>query len=107
MADETDWERYDSFVETVRGWFEKHDDEYLCFEKIENPRSLRSDLNAFLLLDSLVPGKSNDIISAASHDEIYLGISLEGVQDVLTEEMVVELIRCGVRFEEEGFKMFA
>jgi hypothetical protein len=37
--------------------FEKHNDEYLEFNKIENKLSKRADLHAFILLDQLVPDK--------------------------------------------------
>ena len=39
------------------------DEEFLKFERVENKRSQRPDLHAFLLLDELVPDKS-DIIAA-------------------------------------------
>lgn len=75
--------------------FSKHDNEYLKFERVVNKRSQRPDLHAFLLLDEISPGDS-DIIVWAGHDEISLDFE---DWDKLTEELVVELIRCGVMYD--------
>lgn len=85
--------------------FEKYHGEYLEFDRIENKRSNRPDLHAFLLLDELFPG-DRDIISAAEHDEIWLDIESSDIEK-LTEEQIVELIRCGVRYSEDSLAMFA
>lgn len=77
--------------------FNKYDDEYLEFAKVENKLSSRPDLHAFILLDRLVPGLGY-IVSAASRDEIYLDIDTEELAKVATEEDILTLIRCGVRF---------
>ncbi len=68
----------------------------------------RRDLNAFLLLERILPGEG-DMVSGAEHDEIFLGVDLEEFAKVATEEDVKNLIRCGVRFDDyrEGFAMFA
>ena len=82
--------------------FEKHNDEYLKFERVENKRSRRPDLHAFLLLDELFPSDFY-IICSAAHDEIWLDADGED----LTEEQVIELSRCGVRFDDgDGLCMF-
>lgn len=73
------------------------DDEYLAFDRIANKRSSKCDLHAFLLLDELCPTKRR-IIRAAEHDEIYINVSLDDVQSI-TREQVIELLRCGVRFD--------
>ncbi len=83
--------------------FEKHNDEYLKFERIVNKRSMRPDLHAFLLLDELFSG-TRDIVSSASHDEIYIDCDYDDVEK-LTEEQVVELIRCGVMYEDGSLAM--
>lgn len=85
--------------------WESFSDEYLEFEKVENKRSRRPDLHAFLLLDELFPG-GNDIVCGASHDEIYLSFGCEN-SEKLTDEQIVELTRCGVRFDGDTFQMFA
>ncbi|MEQ8636876.1 hypothetical protein [Gimesia maris] len=75
------------------------------FEKVENKRSQRPDLHAFLLLDELFPG-NRDMVAAAEHDEIYLAIETEQAE-TLTDDQISELIRCGVRCGEYGLCMFA
>jgi hypothetical protein len=85
--------------------FEKHEDEFLKFDRVQNKRSKRQDLHAFLLLDELVPG-DNDIVSCAEHDEIYLGVDCGELAEVITEEQVIELSRCGVRPGRDCLCMF-
>ena len=91
----------------IKELFEKHNGEYLEFDRVENKRSRRPDLHAFLLLDELYPGK-NAIISSAEHDEFWLDIS-EGQIAVMSEDTVIELARCGVRYDSayDCLAMFA
>ncbi len=86
-----------------------YQDEFLEFERVENKRSKRADLHAFLLLDELVPGEKRDIVACAQHDEIWLGVDTDKLAGVITEEQVRELIRCGVRFDAstDSLCMFA
>lgn len=77
--------------------YQKHSDEYLKFEKVKNKTSNRADLHAFNLLDRLVPGK-RDMISSAEHDEIWLDVDPEELSRVASEDEIIELIRCGVRY---------
>lgn len=93
--------------EEMRELFEKHEDKYLDFGSIENKRSKRTDLHAFLLLDELIPNQHQDIIAAASHDEIFLDADPEMLAAVITENQIIELVRCGVRCTYEGLCMFA
>jgi hypothetical protein len=48
------------------------------------------------------------MVSAAEHDEIYLDVDAEDFANAATEEDVLFLTRCGVRFDEENdsFAMF-
>lgn len=71
---------------------------------LENPDPGRSDLNAFVRLNNLVPGNS-DIIAAAEHDTIYLDVSLEQLAEVASEDDVIYLIRHGVCLGGEGLYM--
>jgi hypothetical protein len=86
-------------MDDLKAVFEKFDDEYLKFERIENPRSKRPDLHAFLLLDELVPG-TTDMVSAAEHDEFFLEVDPEELAKVATEDHIRDLHRCGVRYDE-------
>lgn len=88
--------------------WEKYEDEFLKFERIENKRSVRPDLHAFMLLDEMCVDNDDDIVSAAEHDEIWLNASSEDIER-LTEPQILELVRCGVMFDEdtESLSMFA
>ena len=85
--------------------FKKYTDEYMRFDRVEKKRSTRPDLHAFLLLDELFPSHS-DIISDAQHDTFFLGIDYEEIEK-LTKDQIVELIRCGVRYDEDSLCMFS
>ncbi len=88
-------------IEEIEKLFEKHDDsEYLNFKRVENKLSLRRDLHAFIMLDRLFPGIV-DIVSSSEHDIIWLDVSSEDIV-TLSEDQIIELIRCGVRFDEES-----
>ncbi len=80
--------------------FRKFEDDYLEFDKVENKRSNRSDINAFLLLDQLLPG-DRAMVCAAEHDEIYLDVDVKKLARVITEEQVLELVRCGIRYNDD------
>ena len=82
--------------------------EFLNFDRIAKPFSTRADLHAFLLLDDMSTNSCNtqDIIAWAGHDEIYLCFEWEDVEDAMTEERVIDLHRCGVSIDHEGFHMF-
>lgn len=87
--------------------YEKYNDEFSEFEKVEPKRSQRPDLHAFLLIDELVPG-NEDIISASEHDQFWISVDGEKLRKKLTEKLIIELNRCGVIYDEEydGFYVF-
>ncbi len=87
--------------------FEAVNEEYLKFERIplEERPSSRSDLCAFLKIDTLVPG-TEDIVSCAVHDMFYLGVDLAALAAVVTEADIVYLVRCGVSCNGESLTMF-
>ena len=95
--------------EEIEAMFEKHDEEYLRFDRVAKKKSKRPDLHAFILLDKILPESTHDIVAAAEHDEIYLDCEGEQLEVCLTEELIVELVRCGVRYgsEDGGLCMFA
>jgi hypothetical protein len=93
-------------VEELETLFEKHHEEHGEFQKVKKPRSKRADLNALMLIDSLVTydeslGDSEDIISASEHDQAWISIEPERLAPFVTEEQVIELIRCGIRYDRE------
>lgn len=101
-------EKRENFMERdIYEIFESYFDDYLEFEEIENKRSNRPDLHAFLLLEELFPtDKKCDMISCASHDEFWLDISFEQIEK-LTDDQILELVRCGVRFDDDSLCMLA
>lgn len=92
--------------EELREFADAQADEHSKFARVEHKRSSRPDLHAFLLLDQLCPG-DRDMVCAATHDVIYLDTDTDELAEVITQEQVIELIRCCVRFEREGLEMFA
>lgn len=76
-------------------------DEFLKFERIEAPLSTRKDIHAFILLNMLVPDTCH-ILGNASHDEVWLDVDVEKLISVVTKEQVIDLIRCGVRYDSEN-----
>ena len=95
---------YDDWEDKISELFEKHDDdEYLNFARVENKTSIRSDLHAFNMLDKLFPSTSN-MISDAEHDQIWINIDYDQIE-TLTEDQIIELIRSGVRYDDESLYM--
>lgn len=80
--------------------FEKFNDDYLKFERVENKLNERPDLCAFILLSQILPG-SRDIVAAAEHDEIFLDTDCDRFAEVATEDDILTLVRCGIRYDEE------
>jgi len=94
-------------VEQLKATFDKYDDEYIQFQNVANKRSRRPDMHAFIVLDELLPGdEKGDLISAAEHDQFFLDIEPEALARVATEEIILDLVRCGVSFDEENESLF-
>jgi hypothetical protein len=80
--------------------FEAFNDDYLKFDRIENKRNQRPDLHAWLLLDELFPHPGHGIVSAAESGEIWIDVEGEKLE-ILTDEQILELVRCGVWYDSE------
>ena len=94
-------------VEQLSATFDKYEDEYIQFQNVVNKRSRRPDMHAFIVLDELLPGDGKgDLISAAEHDQFFLDIEPEALARVATEEIILDLVRCGVSFDEESESLF-
>lgn len=94
-------------VEQLSATFDKYEDEYIQFQNVANKRSRRPDMHAFMVLDELLPGDGKgDLISAAEHDQFFLDIEPEALARVATEEIILDLVRCGVSFDEENESLF-
>ena len=83
------------------------EDEFLEFKRVKAPFSFRPDLCAFIILDKLAPS-DRDIIGGAEHDEIWLDVDLEKLSAAATEDDILTLVRCGVRWDDDcdGLAMF-
>ena len=100
-------------LEELTECFERHDGEYGKFERIEKPAHRRPDICAFIMLDAAVTktnrdGSFRDMVMCAAHDEIWLDAMPKELAPVATDELVRDLVRCGVRFNDEytGLAMF-
>ena len=85
---------------TVKELFELYQDEHSKFENVKNKFSQKRDLHAFIMLDRLFNDDRRRIVTSASHDEITLFPTLEQIES-LTSNKVLELVRCGVMYDEE------
>lgn len=88
--------------------FTKHADEFLKFDRIASPAHPRPDLCAFLMLHEIAPGNLNgshrhsDMVACAAHDEIWLDTSVELLAEHASEAQIIDLIRCGIRFDRSN-----
>lgn len=80
--------------------FAKYEHEYMEFDRIASKLNARPDLHAFLKLDDLVPGRV-DMVCGTSHDEIWLSIQPDDLAAAATTDDICELIRCGLRYDED------
>lgn len=90
--------------------FEEYNDEYLEFHLVTERLHSRRDIHAFLLFDKIMNlEEERPIIGCARHDEVFLDVDVDKFCDAATKENVIDLIRCGVRYDEshECFCMFA
>jgi len=85
---------------TLKKRFDKFDDEYIKFERIQNKFSSRPDIHAFILLNQLFPG-DGDMVSAAEHDQIFLDVNVEEFNEKATDEQICDLVRCGLIYMSE------
>lgn len=79
-------------------------DEALDRSKMLNP--LR-DIHAYILLQSLMPDmKRGDMVVSAEHDQIWLSPDCSDLADVITRDQIIELMRCGVSYDEDTQSLF-
>lgn len=86
--------------------FKQFDKEYLGFDKVEPKLASRPDLHAFILLNKLVP-HTQEIIAAAEHDVIYLDVDMVKFGLIVTDDHILELVRCGIIWDapSRGLRM--
>lgn len=89
--------------------FREFDDEFLKFENIPFGKlhSKRSDLQALIHLDKIIPGDEN-IIETSEHDEVRLSLIASRVANFMDRDDILMLVRCGVLLDEscDSFYIF-
>lgn len=83
----------------LKSLFEKHADEFLNFERVRFKHHPRPDVCAFLMLHDISPHE-RDMVRSAGHEEIWLDADVEAVAARADEDQIVDLIRCGVRYDQ-------
>lgn len=83
--------------------FDRHEDEYLKFERIGTPLHRRRDICILLMFDAMPSSASGrDIIGGASHDEIWFDLDMEEFAKCATDDLICDLRRCGVHYDSGG-----
>jgi hypothetical protein len=84
----------------IEAWNDKHDDEFIRFERIPEAERLHPSryLCGLMKLAELTGKPEAWGFAGATHDEVWL----EGPEaEDITEEQFVYLLRCGVRYSAE------
>jgi len=84
--------------------FDQHDSEYCEYSRVHPLAETQPILHALLMLYRLVPNKCC-IFAGADHDIIYLNVDSDALSGVISEEEVIDLIRCGVHLENDRLCM--
>lgn len=86
--------------EAMHDLFEKHNDEFLKFERIHKKDRLhpRPDICAMMLIHERYP-ETEDIVSSAEHDQIWFSPQKFGK---FTEEDVIYISRCGIMWDKDN-----
>jgi len=94
-------------IDNLEATFEKYNEDYLKFDAIiGEPLHRRRDIAAFLLLDQLVPNGDYPMVSDASHDKIWLDVDCDKLAHAATEQDILYLVRCGIRYVDDCLGMF-
>lgn len=90
--------------------FEKYHHEDCEFGNIPNPKHVRPDICAMLMIDEIQSRNDSQrrtgMISWAGHDKIHFDVNVVEFSEVVTKNEVIDLIRCGVFLENGRFAMF-
>jgi len=93
----------DARIDAVELLFEKFfEQEFLEFDRIKNKKGSCPITHAFRMLDELFPSKTAvPMVTNIWDEDCSLRPSFEDVEK-LTEEQVLDLVRCGVTFSREN-----
>lgn len=91
-------------MQEVADWFEKHDDQFLKFERIliTDRRHPRPDVCAFMYIHEKCGGEG-DVVDHAEHDQIWLDADVSK----LAEEDVIYLLRCGILYDDNQESLYS
>ena len=97
----------DFAIDELHARFEKFNDEYNKFDRVESKLHERPDMHVFLFLAALCHGTC-DMVACASHDEIWLDVSPHHLATISDDDLR-DLIRCGLRIDtaNDSLCMFA
>lgn len=78
--------------------FEAVENESHRFERVQTPASTRPDVCAFVMLTNLLGG-NRDLVDAAEHDQIWLDVDPDELDEKADDEFILTLVRCGVWYD--------
>lgn len=90
----------------IKDIYNKYSSQRDKFDLIENKFSNRPLIHALILLDHIYPNSNSDndnIRFFASDGDIFLTIDRDKLEKVITEEQVIDLIRCGLGYYKGNF----
>jgi hypothetical protein len=96
------------FSEDVADWSERQEAARAYILNNYDFRTKRDDLLVFLLLDWLAPfSGTSDIVCAAEHDEIFIGVDPDDLCDngTVIEADIVAMRDLGLNLHRVGFHM--
>lgn len=89
----------------LKQFMARWDVEFGKFERIKNPTSSHRDLCAMLILSKFMTNPRTSVINSVESNSrdgfIVFEPSTHDVETMATEEQVIDLIRCGVRYNGE------
>lgn len=91
----------------LKHFMARHAEEFGKFERIKNPPSAHRDLCAMLILSKFMTNPRTSVINCADSGNaegcgfIIFEPSIHDIETMATEEQVIDLIRCGCRYNSE------
>lgn len=87
-------------METLEEKFNKFEDEYLEFEKIEKPLHPSRDICGLLYIHNLIPF-DGVAVGYAEHDIVGINVSCDKLNNIIKDEDIIYLKRCGISYDSE------
>lgn len=89
-------------IMSIKDKFRLYEDEFLKFDRVINKRHHIPLIHALLLLTELFPEKKYIFNGIADDDIVYLYFDLTGLSD----DLLIELMRCGIDYDEVYEQVF-